>query len=224
MEHAAPARARLVGTDRRDLILAAAARLLWDRGEEGATMRDIGAASGVLMSTLYYYFASKEDLIRAVHQEGVERIVARVEAAIAAETDPWARFSAAAVAHLEAILDPDPFCRVVQLPLPRAGRPHRAAVIALRDRYENIQRRLIAELPLDPAVSPTLLRLGFIGMMNAVPNWYRPGGLAPAEIARRFVRMLRAGVAAAEGRQPRPRPRRKGRPLERTGDDRVVSP
>jgi len=186
---------RMPAADRRELILSAAARLLWEHGEAGATMREIGQDSGVLMSTLYYYYPSKDHLIRAVHEAGVQRIRERVELACARRTDPWDRVSAAAVAHLESILDPDPFFRVVQMPLPRISAELRKTVIALRDSYEDIQRRLIAELPLRPGIDRSLLRLGLIGMLNAVPNWYRPGGPAtPAQIATGFVALLRQGA------------------------------
>ncbi|MCC5969151.1 MAG: TetR family transcriptional regulator [Pararhodobacter sp.] len=181
--------------DRRALILTAAAQLLWTHGEAGATMREIGQESGVLMSTLYYYFPSKEHLIRAVHETGVQRIRERVELAVARKSAPWDRVTAAAVAHLEAILDPDPFFRVVQMPLPRISGEQRKTVIALRDSYEDIQRGLIAELPLRDGIDRSLLRLGLIGMLNAVPNWYRPGGpYTPAEIAVGFVTLLRQGT------------------------------
>lgn len=190
------AQARLPAADRRALILAAAARLLWERGEAGATMREIGQESGVLMSTLYYYYRSKDHLIRAVHETGVQRIRERVERACAAHTDPWERVTAAAIAHLEAILDPDPFFRVVQMPPPRISGDLRHSVVVLRDSYEDVQRRLIAELPLRANVDRSLFRLGLMGMLNAVPNWYRPGGLAkPADIARSFVELLRLGSA-----------------------------
>ena len=191
---------RLPAADRRALILAAAARLLWERGEAGATMREIGQESGVLMSTLYYYYRSKDHLIRAVHEAGVQRIRERVELACARQTDPWARVTAAAVAHLEAILDPDPFFRVVQMPLPRISTELRKTVIVLRDSYEDIQRRLVAELPLGSGVDRSLFRLGLMGMLNAVPNWYRPGGPAtPADIATGFVELLRRGSEQAPG-------------------------
>jgi len=189
---------RMPAADRRALILSAAARLLWEHGEAGATMREIGQDSGVLMSTLYYYYPSKDHLIRAVHEAGVQRIRERVELACARGTDPWERVTAAAVAHLESILDPDPFFRVVQMPLPRISTELRKTVIALRDSYEDIQRGLVAELPLRPEVDRSLFRLGLIGMLNAVPNWYRPGGPAtPATIACGFVALLRKGAEVA---------------------------
>lgn len=196
------AAARLPAADRRALILASAARLLWERGEAGATMREIGQESGVLMSTLYYYYRSKDHLIRAVHAAGVERIRERVERACARHADPWERVTAAAVAHLEAILDPDPFFRFVQMPLPRIPGELRQTVIDLRDSYEDVFRQLIADLPLRPEIDRSLLRLGLVGMLNAVPNWYRPGGAAsPAAIAAGFVALMRHGAAPGAPRR-----------------------
>lgn len=186
---------RLPAADRRELILAATARLICEKGEYRATMREIGQASGVLMSTLYYYYASKDHLICDVHEAGVAEIRQRVETAISRQTGPWERFAAAAEAHLEAILDPNPFCRIVQLPLPQIPQQLREHVVNQRNRYEDLQRSLIADLPLAPEVDRTLLRLGLIGMLNAAPNWYRArSDSSPSEIARTFVGFLRYGT------------------------------
>jgi AcrR family transcriptional regulator len=46
-------------------------------------MRDIAAASGMLAGSLYYHFASKEELLVAVYAEGVRRISVSVRAALA---------------------------------------------------------------------------------------------------------------------------------------------
>jgi len=65
----APAKARKKpkalrrGPDRRRQIIAAASELFARNGFEGTSIRDIGAASGVLSGSLYYHFPSKEDLL-----------------------------------------------------------------------------------------------------------------------------------------------------------------
>jgi AcrR family transcriptional regulator len=54
---------------RRGDILAAAQRVFVQKGFTAATMHDIAAATGVSPGSIYRYFESKEDLIRAVTVE-----------------------------------------------------------------------------------------------------------------------------------------------------------
>ena len=54
---------------RRDEILAIAALQFAERGVASTTVRDIGAAAGILSGSLYHHFESKEQILGEV-QEG----------------------------------------------------------------------------------------------------------------------------------------------------------
>jgi AcrR family transcriptional regulator len=55
-----------LGDKRRHELLEAAYRLIGERGLEGLRTRDIAARAGVNISTLHYYFGTKETLLVAV--------------------------------------------------------------------------------------------------------------------------------------------------------------
>ena len=57
----------------RQQILAVAATLFCARGYAGTSLRDIAAAAGMKAGSLYYHFASKEELTAEVLRIGVER-------------------------------------------------------------------------------------------------------------------------------------------------------
>jgi AcrR family transcriptional regulator len=69
-------------------ILAAARRLLYQRGLEVMTMEEIAAAAGVAKGTLYLYFQSKDDLIQALITQVGENILQDVGAALQAPGTP----------------------------------------------------------------------------------------------------------------------------------------
>jgi AcrR family transcriptional regulator len=94
-------------------VLDAAARLFCRQGYQGATVRDIALAVGMLPGSIYSHFAAKEDLLVAVYRRGVDQIIAAVEQAVRPHRAPWARLEAACIAHLEAILRDDDHARVV---------------------------------------------------------------------------------------------------------------
>jgi AcrR family transcriptional regulator len=63
-------------------ILAAARKLLDQRGLEAITMEEIAAAAGVAKGTLYLYFQSKDNLIQAMITQVGENIVQDVESSL----------------------------------------------------------------------------------------------------------------------------------------------
>lgn len=61
-----PQAAQVVGDRRRIELLAAAYELIAEKGLEGLRTRDIASRAGVNISTLHYYFGTKEALLEAV--------------------------------------------------------------------------------------------------------------------------------------------------------------
>lgn len=177
--------------NRRQAVLDAAAARFSNQGYDGASMRDIAKDAGMLAGSMYYHFASKEDLLIAVHEAGVARFETAVEKALADQFEPWGRLEAAVVAHLETLLAGGDFTRVVIRELPREPMSLRSRLAGLRDSYEAMFRRLIDDLPLPLDVNRRLLRLMLMGAMNWSQGWYRSGGQTPAQIGRGFILLLK---------------------------------
>jgi AcrR family transcriptional regulator len=57
----------------RDRVVAHALRLFSERGTTAVSMRELADAAGVTVPGLYYHFASKADVVRAVYRERIER-------------------------------------------------------------------------------------------------------------------------------------------------------
>ena len=176
--------------NRRQHLLDAAAGLICQRGYHGTSMRDIGRATDMQPGSIYYHFASKDELLVAVYTEGVQRIAERVDAAVARATEPIKRLEAACVAHLEMLLTDSDYAQVVVRVLPEDVPAVSARLTALRDDYEERFRRLIAALGL-PRARRRYARLTLLGGLNGAQAWYRPGGDSPARIARRVLECLR---------------------------------
>ncbi|NCF28838.1 MAG: TetR family transcriptional regulator [Gammaproteobacteria bacterium] len=176
--------------NRRQHLLDAAAGLICRRGYHATSMRDIGRATDMLPGSIYYHFASKDELLVAIYAEGVRRIAERVDKAAARATDPMKRLEAACVAHLEMLLTDSDYAQVVVRVLPEDVPAVSVRLTALRDDYEERFRRLIAELKL-PKARQRYARLTLLGGLNSAQAWYRPGGDSPARIARRVLECLR---------------------------------
>lgn len=74
----------------REDLLAAAKRLLSDKGYARTTARDIAAASGVSLAAIGYHFGSKEALLNAARIEAIGDWWQELERTLAADADPGA--------------------------------------------------------------------------------------------------------------------------------------
>ena len=202
-QHPRPPAAARRASSRLPRLLDEAARAFAERGFAAASVREIVAPVGMLPGSLYCHFATKEALLAAVYKEGVERIGAAVDAAVAPLDDPWQRLEAACVAHLGSLLDRTDYSQVVIRVRPSDAPAAEAELIALRDTYEKRFVRLVAALPLARRTDRTMLRLMLVGALNWSQTWYRDGrAMTPEKIARRFVGLLKASLAAAAKEPP----------------------
>ena len=179
--------------NRRARILDAAAHCFSRAGYEGTSVRDISSAAGILPGSMYYHFASKEEVLGAVHDEGVRKVKTKVAEGIARESEPWARLEAACAAHLEALHAAKEYGSVIATEFPhRHSKQLRVRMIVARDEYENMFRELVDAVPLRAGASHKYLRLSLIGAMAWSLVWYKPGGDDISEIAKQIIDLFRA--------------------------------
>ena len=84
-------------TLRREQLLDAAIGLVASKGYEATTVRDIAAAADVATGTIAYWFASRDDLLRAALVEAARRFGRRLDDALATATTPLEEL----IAHAE---------------------------------------------------------------------------------------------------------------------------
>ena len=178
-------------------LLDAAATKFAEQGYHATTIRDLAAATLMTPGAIYFHVPNKQALLLAVYEEGVQRIVDRVDGAVARSDTAWGRLAAAIEAHLEAILDVSAFARVVIRILPDDVPEVAADLIKLRDRYEERFRVLFDEVKLGEEMAPGLARLFLLGSLNWTPVWHRPGQTSISEIARQMLAPLRAAGGAS---------------------------
>jgi AcrR family transcriptional regulator len=94
--HSEPARGPVRGRGpgrragrRKTAVLEAAGRVIAERGADATRFADVAAESGVPVSTLQYYFGSREDLLVAAFRHASSEEIAALEAEVGAIDDPW---------------------------------------------------------------------------------------------------------------------------------------
>lgn len=178
--------------NRKDVLLGSAAELFSTRGYQASTIREIAQNCDMLPGSIYFHFANKEALLVAVYEEGVRRLLERVQQALMTVSNPWERLEVMLRTHIEMIVEPTAYASVIIRILPDVVPKVADDLIALRNRYEVVFRDLIGALDLPDSVDRRLVRLTLIGAANHVPVWYRPGSSNAAEIAAHLVSMVQA--------------------------------
>ena len=75
-------------SERREEILALAAKIFADKGYASTTVREIADAAGILSGSLYHHFASKEAMLDEIMHGFLDHIVEQYRATVDAGGDP----------------------------------------------------------------------------------------------------------------------------------------
>lgn len=178
---------------RRRLLDAAAAEVA-RHGPAGVSLGGIAAAAGLKTGSVYFHFASKEQLVATMLEEGLRESLRLLDEALAAVPDgrdARARLRAAIRAHLGALTELDDYATVVLTPGAADDLPAASEFRSLRQAYarqwtalvEQAQRAGVVAADLDPRLVRDLL----VGAMNSAAR--RPGG-SPEATARAVEALL----------------------------------
>jgi AcrR family transcriptional regulator len=132
---------------RRRLLDAAAAEVA-RLGPAGASLGGIAAEAGLKTGSIYFHFASKDELISTVLTEGLRETLRLLEDALAAvpdTADAGARLRAAVRAHLVALHELDDYATIVLARGAGDELPAAAEFRALRKCYGKVWTELIAD-------------------------------------------------------------------------------
>ena len=184
----------------RERILDAAAVAFRERGFAATRLSDIAERAQLQTPSLYYHFASKEELIEEVLALGVVKTWEHVKARVA-EVDPddhLGKLRAAIHAHVEMVLETGNYSAANlrlygQMPL------------EIRQRLQRIQRKvgrywadLLTEAAAAGAIRSDLdlsaIRMLLLGALNWAVEWYRPGELSPEQLADQASELVLGGL------------------------------
>lgn len=198
--------------DRRDALLAAAARLFAQRGFDGVTLEDIGAAVGVSGPAVYRHVAGKQALLGSILVDVSERLLAGGRAVAEragrhpaepdrpAEPGPGRPGDAALRAlvdfHVAFALAEADVIRVQDRDLDRLSKADRRTVRTLQNAYVEVWTAALAEADPD-AETPAERRvraLACFGLINSTPHSVR--GVPAARVRPTLTRMALAALTA----------------------------
>lgn len=182
-------------------IYDAAVRLIYERGYHGTSLRAVAAEVGLQMSSLYYHFPSKQDLLMAIMTRTMKDLMATVEEYVSLRTGPEERLRAAIRAHVLFHAERRKEAFIVDAELRALEPPNYERIVADRDRYEQVFAGILQEgagRGVFRVPDAKLAVFALMAMCTGVAVWYRPGGRLPLErIADIYTDLFLRGAMAS---------------------------
>lgn len=178
-------------------IMDSAAAIFAREGYPAAKMQDVAKACGATKSMLYHYYPTKDDLLFAMLQEHLGRLIAAMEEALGSKASPRERLQS-----------------LIEVYTQKSSQSRRRHMVAMNDvKYLLKARQILIQLQrqLTELVSQLLRELNpglpdevykpytmmLIGMLNWTDFWYRPNGtVKPQELCDRLTRLFLKGFLA----------------------------
>lgn len=213
----APPPSRALPRPKLDHILAAATRVFYEKGYEGASVRDISRRSGVSLAGLYYYVESKEKLLYLIQKHCFTTLVAQLEAQLeAGPRDPEARLRRLIRNHLHYFLQNAEAMKVLSHESDSLTPPYAREVADIKRAYYRLCRGILEGLKRQrrlKGLNTRLAVLSLFGMMNWIYTWYNPRVDPDVDaLAEHFARIFFEGVLARVGHAGGHARARNGRP------------
>ncbi|MGE5186028.1 MAG: TetR/AcrR family transcriptional regulator [Acidobacteriota bacterium] len=180
-------------------ILERAARLIFEKGYEGTSMQDIADACGLTKAGLYHHVSTKEALLVAIMEYGMDLFEEVVLARVEHITDPLERLRKTMACNLDLVTQDS--SKEVTIILHEhqtlTGEAHKT-INARKKRYVRFLEHSFREA-MDAGqirkVDPTLASFSLLGTVLWTYKWYRPDGrLPPQQLADGMIDLFFLGL------------------------------
>ena len=197
--------ARPRDVDLRTAVLDAARQQLVREGYRDLSMRDVANAVGCSVSSIYLYFAGKDELVHTLMDEGFERWYRRQRELIDADGSPQARLEAVCRAYVEfGLANPEFYEIMYMFHSDRMARYPKELFRRARRNLELMAELIVAYAPEavptpdDARIRATALWATLHGIVSTVISDRLDRGIDRARYIEGTIRYALAGVRHAE--------------------------
>lgn len=203
------ASAKSAATRRR--ILDAAALVLGRKGFSGTRLADIAKVADMQAGSIYYHFASREELVAEVMATGVNHTFETVRQALEAlPSDATAvqRLRTAIETHLLCLIENSDYARAVSKLSGQVPGAIQAQHLANEQAYGALWKRLLREArerrEIRGDLNLSAVRMLILGAMSWSIEWYKPENGPARHIAHDLAEMILNGLTTGTPSSPRP--------------------
>ncbi|MGY4313072.1 TetR/AcrR family transcriptional regulator [Bradyrhizobium sp. JR3.5] len=189
-----------------EAIRKAGVRLIFERGYEAMSLRQLAAEVGIQAGSLYNHISTKQDLLFDLVQEHINDLLRELDLALEGKADPVEQLRAFVAFHVSYHMTRKREVFIANSELRSLDAKNYDVVVALRGAYEQRLAQILTE-----GVSDGVFEVGdiqiatfaIIALLTGLCTWYRPGGrLTRDAIIAAHEKLVLSGVApqAALGR------------------------
>lgn len=188
---------------RQNEIYATAAELFANKGYHATRIQDIANQLGMRKGSLYYYFATKEELLARVTEGRIEEMLAAMEAIIATNHTPTQKLTLAIDEHLRLYKKhANIFAIFTQENLAEISVETAKVVRTVSKKYQSLWKAILQEGiergEFQEGLDLEITMQAILGMCNHTLIWYKSEGrLEIREIARLFAQLIISGIQTA---------------------------
>jgi len=183
---------------RKGIILREAARLFREKGYRASTLRELARRSGVKGGSIYYHFASKQEILYRIMDETLSNLLSGLEQETREERDPVRRLNRAIAFHIRYHLESQNETHVADTELINLEEDRRRRIVRRRADYEQTFSGIIEEgvrAGVMEVGSVKLAGIAILQMCTGVPYWFNEEGpLSVDEVVARYVDFIFWGV------------------------------
>jgi TetR/AcrR family transcriptional regulator, cholesterol catabolism regulator len=186
-------------------ILDAAARVLSANGYAGLRLTDVAAEAEIQAPAIYYYYASRDDLIEEVMWAGIADMrehVVRALDDLPDDTPPLDRLLAAVEAHLRHALEISDYTTASIRNAGQVPLSIRKRQILEEERYGEVWRKLVNDLAREGRLRPDLdlyiAQMLVLGALNWAVEWWNPRRGSLEVVVANAQSFIRHGVATTD--------------------------
>ena len=195
-------------------ILETAARLICEKGYEGASIQDIADAAGLTKAGLYHHIRSKEHLLLEIMNYGMDLFEEQVLSPVLPISDPVERLKACMEKNI--LLVTHGWSKEITIILHEHATltgEAREQINARKKRYVRFLESSFAEGIRDGRlrpVNPKIAAFAFLGMVLWIYKWFRAdGGIRAEELAQEMKDLFFGGLEVQPPRRSPAKARRR---------------
>ncbi|MCC8963958.1 TetR/AcrR family transcriptional regulator [Bradyrhizobium sp. Pear76] len=182
-----------------EAIRKAGVRLIFERGYEAMSLRQLAAEVGIQAGSLYNHISTKQDLLFDLVQDHINDLLRELDLALEGKADPVEQLRAFVAFHVSYHMTRKREVFIANSELRSLEAKNYDAVVALRGAYEQRLAQILTEGAAEgvfEVVDIQVATFAIISLLTGLCTWYRPGGrLTRDAIIAAHEKLVLSGVA-----------------------------
>jgi AcrR family transcriptional regulator len=198
-----------------EAIRKAGLRLIFERGYEAMSLRQLAAEVGIQAGSLYNHISTKQELLFDLIQDHINELLRQLDRALDGKQQPAEKLRAFVAFHVTYHMTRKREVFIANSELRSLDPKNYEAIVALRGAYERRLAEILEQGVEDgvfEVVDVQVATFAIIALLTGLCSWYRPGGRLTREaIVAAHEKLVQSGVgplAAATPARAKRRPAR----------------